>query len=49
MQGFTDNYIRVVQAEGASVADNKLTVVKLGDFSADGETLCQCLNNSIVH
>ncbi len=49
MQGFTDNYIRVVQAEGASVADNMLTVVKLGDFSADGETLCQCLNNSIVH
>ncbi len=49
MQGFTDNYIRVVQAEGASVADNKLTVVKLGDFSADGETLCQCLNNSVVH
>ena len=49
MQGFTDNYIRVVQAEGASVADNKLTVVKLGDFSADGETLCQCLKNSVVH
>ena len=49
MQGFTDNYIRVTQAEGASVADNMLTVVKLGDFSADGETLCQCLNNSIVH
>ena len=49
MQGFTDNYIRVTQAEGASVADNKLTVVKLGDFSADGETLCQCLNNSVVH
>lgn len=49
MQGFTDNYIRVVQAEGASVADNMLTVVKLGDFSADGETLCQCLNNSIVY
>ncbi len=48
MQGFTDNYIRVTQAEGASVADNKLTVVKLGDFSADGETLCQCLNNSVV-
>ena len=49
MQGFTDNYIRVTQAEGASVADNKLTVVKLGDFSADGETLCQCLKNSVVH
>ena len=49
MQGFTDNYIRVTQAEGASVADNMLTVVKLGDFSADGETLCQCLKNSVVH
>ncbi len=49
MQGFTDNYIRVTQAEGASVADNKLTVVKLGDFSADCETLCQCLKNSVVH
>ena len=49
MQGFTDNYIRVTQAEGASVADNKLTVVKLGDFSADGETLCQCLKKSVVH
>ena len=49
MQGFTDNYIRVTQAEGASVADNKLTVVKLGDFSADGETLCQCFKNSVVH
>ena len=49
MQGFTDNYIRVTQAEGASVADNKLIVVKLGDFSADGETLCQCLKNSVVH
>ncbi len=49
MLGFTDNYIRVTQAEGASVADNMLTVVKLGDFSADGETLCQCLKNSVVH
>ena len=49
MQGFTDNYIRVTQAEGASVADNMLTVVKLGDFSADGETLCQCLKKSVVH
>ena len=42
-QGFTDNYIRVVQAEGAEVADNTLTAVCLGHLIPDGEALCQIL------
>ena len=43
LQGFTDNYIRVVQAEGAEVADNTLTAVCLGHLPPDGEALCQIL------
>ena len=43
LQGFTDNYIRVVQAEGAEVADNTLTAVCLGHLTPDGEALCQIL------
>lgn len=43
LQGFTDNYIRVVQAEGAQVADNTLTAVCLGHLTPDGEALCQIL------
>lgn len=38
MHGFTDNYIRV-ELEASKVADNQLVKVKLGDFSADGESL----------
>lgn len=44
LQGFTDNYIRVVQAEGAQVADNTLTAVSLGHLTPDGEALCQILS-----
>lgn len=36
MQGFTDNYIRVIQAPGAHPADNEITRVTLGDLTADG-------------
>ena len=43
LQGFTDNYIRVVQAQGAQVADNTLTTVCLGNLTPDGEALCQIL------
>ena len=43
LQGFTDNYIRVVQAQGAQVADNTLTAVCLGHLTPDGEALCQIL------
>ena len=43
LQGFTDNYIRVVQAEGAEIADNTLTAVCLGHLTPDGEALCQIL------
>ena len=43
LQGFTDNYIRVVQAQGAQVADNTLTTVSLGHLTPDGEALCQIL------
>ena len=43
LQGFTDNYIRVVQAQGAQVADNTLTTVCLGHLTPDGEALCQIL------
>ena len=43
LQGFTDNYIRVVQAEGAEIADNTLTAVCLGHLTPAGEALCQIL------
>ena len=43
LQGCTDNYIRVVQAQGAQVADNTLTTVSLGHLTPDGEALCQIL------
>lgn len=37
--GFTDNYIRVIQPAGEAVEDNVITQVRLGGFSADGESL----------
>ena len=43
MQGFTDNYIRVVQHPDATVDDNTLTTVKLGGFTPDTQTLAACL------
>lgn len=39
MQGFTDNYIRVVQSSEMKVLDNELRRVRLGDLTADGECL----------
>ncbi len=39
LRGFTDNYIRVEAAPGLVVADNSLTRVRLGEFTADGESL----------
>ena len=38
MHGFTDNYIRV-ELDSAKATDNQLIKVRLGDFSADGESL----------
>lgn len=43
MQGFTDNYIRVVQHPDATVADNTLTSVRLGGFTPDTQALAACL------
>lgn len=39
MQGFTDNYIRVMQPEDKAVADNEVTRVRLGVFTSDGNCL----------
>ena len=39
MAGFTDNYIKVTQAEGCEATDNTLSVVRLGEFTEDQETL----------
>ena len=39
MQGFTDNYIRVKQANGVLVEDNTVTTVQLGNLTSDGECL----------
>lgn len=38
MHGFTDNYIRV-ELDSSKATDNQLIKVRLGDFSADGESL----------
>lgn len=46
MQGFTDNYIRVKQAAGDHAKDNHVTLVKLGDFTADGECLTEVLDQT---
>lgn len=46
MQGFTDNYIRVKQAAGDHAKDNHVTLVKLGDFTADGECLAEVLDQT---
>lgn len=46
MQGFTDNYIRVVQAPGMTVADNALQQVALGGLTDNKECL-QALHVSI--
>ncbi len=43
MQGFTDNYIRVIQAPEAQPADNEITLVTLGNFTADGAQLQQII------
>ena len=39
MQGFTDNYIRVVQAPGADIADNEVTPALLGGLTAGKDSL----------
>jgi threonylcarbamoyladenosine tRNA methylthiotransferase MtaB len=39
LSGFTDNYIKVTQAQGCEAEDNTLSVVRLGDFTEDQETL----------
>jgi threonylcarbamoyladenosine tRNA methylthiotransferase MtaB len=39
LHGFTDNYIRVALSEADGEADNTITAVRLGDFTADGECL----------
>lgn len=39
LRGFTDNYIRVEQAPNIQVKDNTLTTIRLGDFTADRNTL----------
>lgn len=43
MQGFTDNYIRVEQPQGAAVIDNTVSRVCLSDFTPDGEALTSTL------
>jgi threonylcarbamoyladenosine tRNA methylthiotransferase MtaB len=39
LQGFTDNYIRVTEAEGCKAVDNIITTVKLKGFAEDTESL----------
>lgn len=39
MHGFTDNYIRVRQVEGTTVEDNTVSLVRLNDFTENGEAL----------
>ena len=39
MQGFTDNYIRVVQTEGIEAVDNELQTVKLGELTPNKDCL----------
>ena len=39
MHGFTDNYIRVRQAEGSMVDDNTVTMAHLGQLTEKGEAL----------
>ena len=39
MNGFTDNYIRVQQHSEQAVEDNAIEPVKLGQFTANGESL----------
>ena len=39
LSGFTDNYIRVTASESCIVEDNTLSVVTLGAFTEDQETL----------
>lgn len=41
MHGFTDNYIRVQQATDCTHHDNSVTMVKLGDFTNDFESLVE--------
>lgn len=38
MHGFTENYIRV-EVDGDQSLDNKVVIVRLGDFSEDGTAL----------
>lgn len=39
LSGFTDNYIRVTASEGCSAIDNTLSIVTLGNFTPEQETL----------
>ena len=39
IHGFTDNYIRVELPLGVEMPDNTVSVVTLGDFTADGQAL----------
>lgn len=39
LHGFTDNYIRVECPDAVSGLDNTLSMVELGDFTADGKSL----------
>lgn len=39
LSGFTDNYIRVTAAEGCLATDNTLSIVTLGNFTPEQETL----------
>lgn len=39
LSGFTDNYIRVTAAEGCQATDNTLSIVTLGTFTPEQETL----------
>lgn len=39
LHGFTDNYIRVECPDAVSGLDNTLSLVELGDFTADGKSL----------
>lgn len=39
LSGFTDNYIRVVATDNIPATDNTISIVQLGNFSTDEETL----------
>ena len=43
LHGFTDNYIRVECPTVSVGKDNTLSMVELGDFTADGKSLAATL------